>query len=188
MCLWSESHHRLVNSHRATGNCQGALRVSVTHGKARSGTLCPVPSAHDNHDKNIKNIGCFCGGKARRARGRARDGVAGDSEGSAGGQRHCQWHFPKFPPPSPKPLRSRPLPAARTRPSTWNQKKTLFHVSRHQRAGAASTSRATRATFRGVGRTCYKRLRKKMLFLRLGIRCWMGACTGNCQQQAWAPR
>jgi hypothetical protein len=105
--------------------------------------------------------------------------------GSAGGQRH--WHFPKFPPPSPKPLRSRPLPAARARPSTWNQKKTLFHVSRHQRAGAASTSRATRATFRGVGRTC-KRLRKKMLFLRLGIRCWMGARTGHCPEQAWAPR
>ena len=39
-------------------------------------------------------------------------------------------HFPKFPPPSPKPLRSRPLPAARARPSTWNQKKNM--LSRQQ--------------------------------------------------------
>ena len=41
-----------------------------------------------------------------------------------------QRHFPKFPPPSSKPLRSRPLPAARARPSTWNQKKNM--LSRQQ--------------------------------------------------------
>ena len=61
----------------AQGGCQGALKVAdrhdksgtrrmkkkklpwlspVTHGTARSGTLCPVPSAHDNHDKTIRKV------------------------------------------------------------------------------------------------------------------------------------
>ena len=41
------------------------------------------------------------------------------------------------------------LPAPDPRPGI--RRKTCFHVSRHQPAGAASTSRATRATFQGRG-------------------------------------